>query len=1041
MKKIGLKLKKTAVSLAFMTAIALMAGMTGRLLVLAVTTEAMSVDWDDWIRNRNYEDSWTLAEHVERDLGSVLQYIGLKQLLEEEDGTLNLNRPALVTKEADGSRKTYSMQDLISLGEDYGIYIYRSADGSYYRQTGNSHVEDTSVKVLWWILNEEDTFAGLEANAWEVREERIAQILSEEENTETDAFLIPADNTLTGLSTDALLAVSRQTLQADTAGLTDAQVLSWETSLSEIREAYSYDSYGEEGSSYGGEAYEEEPSADAQETYLGTVQTEQPEGSGQEEADGEPEVSLETLPESWEPLPGEVELREEILRELERERENQLILMGVWDRYDLVQAFLQNCLQWYYELQYRLEETDSNLFYQIILEKNGKRRIYRDPDAAAREALSKEDLNAYFYYDSASQELEHTMSGGIWDVPQALLKNNTHVDYDRAVILVGLNTGQMVYEDSYWVEATSYANYRGQVFGAVGIFVGSTVAALFCLIWLMFLSGHKEGVDGIWLNSYDRIPTELGACGVLFMMMGLVSSVWLIDMVLTAYRSYQKEGLSMLLLSGSIGLSVLILYLVLWLGFYGLIRRMKAHTIWKNSLTAHFLAWCMKPVRWCAGQMKRVWNLLLNAGDTTWKTLSVFCVYFIVNFVWGSSMRYASAMSLLLYLAFNGAVGVFLVWRSSQMKQIHAGVKKIADGSLDYHLPLENLSGEARRLAMQINRISGGLKNAIEASVKNERMKTDLITNVSHDIKTPLTSIINYVDLLKREKIEDPRIQGYIDVLDKKSQRLKTLTEDLVEASKASSGTLKLNLEKIDFVELINQTCGEFTDRFEARNLTVVPSIPESSACIMADGRYVWRILENLYRNAEKYAMPGTRIYIDVFEKFGRIFFVMKNVSQAPLNIKAEELTERFIRGDVSRSTEGSGLGLSIAKDMTELMNGTFKIYLDGDLFRVTISFAILAEKKPDLKEMEESIRRRMAQEEEKAAGKTPAQPDGISLAFAAEGRDGDLFGEKGRSDREGSLWKGILPEEEPEKAKRGKLSFDGGFLRRFRRRKDRGNS
>ena len=1029
MKKIGLKLKKTAVSLALMAAIAVMAGMIGRLLVLAVTTEAMAVDWDDWVRNRNYEDSWTLAEHMENDLRAVLQYIGLKQLLEEEDGTLNLNRPALVTQEADGSRKTYSMQDLISLGEDYGIYIYRSADGSYYQQS-SSYAGDTSVRVLWWILNEKDTLADLTDNAWEAREQRIAQILSEEESAEA-AFLIPEKNVLANLSTESLLAVGWRAMQEETRDLTRERLRGWENMLAECQEIYLSSVYEEENDRYGsGQAQEE-----TAQTYPETAQPEETKERGEASA-SQPEPSLETLPDNWEPLPGEESLREEIMDSLRIERENQLVLMGVRNLYDLTHAFLQDCLTRYYGYQYRLDETQNNLYYQITLEKDGRRRIYSDPDVAEGETLSKESLNAYLYYDSASQELEHTMSGGFWDAPQAMLKNSAHVDYDRAVILVGLNTSQMVYEDSYQVEATSYANYRGQVFGAVGIIVGSAALALICSIWLIFLSGHKEGVDGIWLNSYDRIPTELGAGGVLVMIFASAFCIWLIGMVLTAYCSYQKEGLSMLLLTGSIGMAVLFLYLILWLGFYGLVRRLKAHTIWKNSLTARFLGWCMRPVRWFVGQMKRVWNLLLNAGDTTWKTLSVFCVYFIVNFVWGSSMRYASAMSLLLYLAFNGAVGVFLVWRSSQMKQIHAGVKKIADGSLDYHLPLENLSGEARRLAVQINRISGGLKNAIEASVKNERMKTDLITNVSHDIKTPLTSIINYVDLLKRENIEDPRIQGYIHVLDQKSQRLKTLTEDLVEASKASSGTLKLSLEKIDFVELINQTGGEFTDRFLARDLTVVPNVPENSACIMADGRYVWRILENLYRNAEKYAMPGTRIYIDVFEKFGRIFFVMKNVSQAPLNIKAEELTERFIRGDVSRSTEGSGLGLSIAKDMTELMNGTFKIYLDGDLFRVTISFAILPEKKPDLKEIEENIRRRIAQEKE--TGGALGQADAISLELAAEEMESDFS--SNQPHREGSLWEGILPEEEPEKPKRG-FSFDWSRLRRSGRRKDRGNS
>ena len=395
----------------------------------------------------------------------------------------------------------------------------------------------------------------------------------------------------------------------------------------------------------------------------------------------------------------------------------------------------------------------------------------------------------------------------------------------------------------------------------------------------------------------------------------------------------------MLLLSGSIGLSVLILYLVLWLGFYGLIRRMKAHTIWKNSLTAHFLAWCMKPVRWCAGQMKRVWNLLLNAGDTTWKTLSVFCVYFIVNFVWGSSMRYASAMSLLLYLAFNGAVGVFLVWRSSQMKQIHAGVKKIADGSLDYHLPLENLSGEARRLAMQINRISGGLKNAIEASVKNERMKTDLITNVSHDIKTPLTSIINYVDLLKKENIQHPGAQEYIEVLDRQSARLKKLIEDLMEASKVSTGNVTVNFELCDINILLTQTLGEFEEKLNNKDLKLIINKSMENIFIMADNRHIWRIFDNLMNNICKYGQPGTRVYINIETEDEKVIIIFRNTSSYQLNISSDELLERFVRGDASRHTEGNGLGLSIAQNLAEIMGGSLKLHVDGDLFKVVLGF------------------------------------------------------------------------------------------------------
>ena len=225
--------------------------------------------------------------------------------------------------------------------------------------------------------------------------------------------------------------------------------------------------------------------------------------------------------------------------------------------------------------------------------------------------------------------------------------------------------------------------------------------------------------------------------------------------------------------------------------------------------------------------------------------------------------------------------------------------------------------------------------------MKNERLKTDLITNVSHDIKTPLTSIINYVDILKRENIQDPKIRGYLDILEAKAQRLKTLTEDVVEASKVSSGNIVLEYMDVDLAEMIQQTEGEFAEKFAARNLSVVVNLPDEPAVIHVDGRRMWRVLENIFGNAAKYAMPGTRVYADADLSVDEenVRFSLKNVSEQQLNIAADELTERFIRGDISRSTEGSGLGLSIAKSLAEMQGGRFELYLDGDLFRVNILF------------------------------------------------------------------------------------------------------
>ena len=247
-------------------------------------------------------------------------------------------------------------------------------------------------------------------------------------------------------------------------------------------------------------------------------------------------------------------------------------------------------------------------------------------------------------------------------------------------------------------------------------------------------------------------------------------------------------------------------------------------------------------------------------------------------------------------------------------------------------------------MAEAINDLGEGLKNALQEQVKSEQMKADLITNVSHDLKTPLTSIINYVDLMKREQIDNPKVHEYLEVLDQKSQRLKQLTNDLVEASRASSGNVALNMEKLDLREFLMQTSGEFEEKFAARRLHLMTNCPPHPLFIMADGRRLWRIIENLYRNVEKYAMPNTRVYLNVVTDGSSVAVSMKNISEQPLNISAEELTERFTRGDESRTTEGSGLGLSIAKDLTELQGGKFEIYLDGDLFKVTITFPCVTE-------------------------------------------------------------------------------------------------
>ena len=314
--------------------------------------------------------------------------------------------------------------------------------------------------------------------------------------------------------------------------------------------------------------------------------------------------------------------------------------------------------------------------------------------------------------------------------------------------------------------------------------------------------------------------------------------------------------------------------------------------------------------------------------------------------------RFIAIAIILVFVAGNIVVLLAAQKRMSDIDKIDVAVRNIASGDTGYQLNLEEFSGNERRIAENLNNIGAGLDAALSEKMKSERLKTDLITNVSHDIKTPLTSIINYIDLIKRENPSEPRIVEYLQILEQKSQHLKNLTEDLVEASKVQSGNISLDMQVIDFNEMVMQANGEFEEKFATRKLTIVSKLPKQPVLIMADGRSLWRVLENIYNNAFKYAAEGTRIYVDIEENPGKdtnsggtATFTMKNISSNPLNINADELTERFVRGDVARSTEGSGLGLSIAESLARMQGGKFSIAIDGDLFKAMVKFALYEKK------------------------------------------------------------------------------------------------
>ena len=356
-----------------------------------------------------------------------------------------------------------------------------------------------------------------------------------------------------------------------------------------------------------------------------------------------------------------------------------------------------------------------------------------------------------------------------------------------------------------------------------------------------------------------------------------------------------------------------------------------------------------KICKWFVNKIKILVTRLLDKEDNTKNIALVYWGFVIISCI--IAMIFNSFLGTIILIAFWFWVFREIMQYNKKLNKINLALKEIYEGHSDIDLDEEELKGVLKSMAKYINDIAGGFTNAIEQSLKSERLKTELITNVSHDIKTPLTSIINYVDLLKKENIQDEKVKEYIDILDKKSQRLKKLTEDLVEASKVSSGNVKLNFESIDIKELFNQTIGEFKDRFEDKDLKIEVGMPESDIKIKADSRYLYRIIENLFSNITKYALEGSRVYIDVTENnknkdntnsnnsHNYINISIKNISKDKLNISSDELMQRFVRGDKSRYTEGSGLGLSIAKSLTEIQGGKFNIIIDGDLFKAEIDW------------------------------------------------------------------------------------------------------
>lgn len=443
------------------------------------------------------------------------------------------------------------------------------------------------------------------------------------------------------------------------------------------------------------------------------------------------------------------------------------------------------------------------------------------------------------------------------------------------------------------------------------------VGIIIALVPIIIIGIGRTGKqDGISLNWYDKILVEFSALIAIFI--GCIGAIFTISI------GRADTIVTFTLELSVVAVGILIMYLACILFFETIVKRLKTHTFVKTTIAY----WLYIRIKESVNNIKVTKRLILY-----------FVLFICANLICFSIMWSDGFPGLVLTIILYTVTFSYLSKRVKSLHKINNTINELYKGNTNIELNENELCKEMQETGKEINDIAGGLSNAIEEKLKSERLKTELITNVSHDIKTPLTSIINYVDLLKKEGTNSEKSNEYLEILDSKSQRLKKLTEDLVEASKASSGAIKLNIEKLNVNELIKQVSGEFEDKFKLHNLQEIITFPEDDVYINADSRYMYRVLENMYSNISKYAMEGTRVYTDIKEENDKVIIQLKNVSKQKLNISADELMQRFVRGEASRNTEGSGLGLSIARSLTELQQGEFNIYLDGDLFKVTIEF------------------------------------------------------------------------------------------------------
>ncbi|MBO4457549.1 MAG: HAMP domain-containing histidine kinase [Butyrivibrio sp.] len=608
-------------------------------------------------------------------------------------------------------------------------------------------------------------------------------------------------------------------------------------------------------------------------------------------------------------------------------------IVSTWDDYNQLNSYIEEAgnnlevnFTEYGKLINYYTYPNSNLRYYITRTMNGNTEVYTNVeelmgDTAGIDILEGfKSFGKYIYY--CPYELSYETNTLIKEsVVRSVIKTYGYAYPDQIKVYLGVDTNNYSASDDFAKGKASFSKLmpnRGLLY----------LCCIFAVI--AYFGLFTFYIVKIPVRQHEELPARRMSTEGLMFLSTFIMAVPFGAVALLMYVT--KTGLDRLVRNDFFPYFGVVFVVIVNIGFlsfvYGLVRKGKDGILWEDSILKRGVAF-----------FRDIISNTTNNGSVIVRTWIPYVFFVAMNIM----LVRIGVLGIVIAGFLDILVGIYIYRQNLDREGIIHVIENIKNGDVSAKVEIEELHADNITLAEAVNSIGEGIKIAVNTSMKDEKLKADLITNVSHDIKTPLTSIINYVDLIKREDIQNERVKEYVEVLETKSQKLKQLTEDLVEASKISSGNISIQLGKIDFVELVNQTIGEFFEKFEDHLLTPIFKHEEQSMCINADARHLWRVIENLLNNVCKYALAGTRVYMDmIYITDGdrrKVEFSVKNISESELNIGVDELTERFIRGDESRTTEGSGLGLSIAKNLTIAQGGEFNIRLDGDLFKVVIVF------------------------------------------------------------------------------------------------------